>query len=47
MVFATLIPFQSKVLFAKARFFHLAECTIHTKHLVPYTKTQKICSKNI
>ena len=34
-----------KVLFVKARFFIFAELTINTKHLVPYTKTQKDAPK--
>ena len=41
MVFATLSPISIKILFVNARFFSLAECTIHSKHLVPYTKTKQ------
>ena len=40
-----LVPFQSKILFGTARFFSLAKCTIHTKHLVHCTKTQKYAPK--
>ena len=39
--------FEIKVLFVNVRFSGLADCTIHTAHLVHYTKTQKIGSRTL
>ena len=47
MVLSHYLPFQYKILFVNTRFFSLAECTIHTKNLVPYTKTKKNSPKNV
>ena len=39
------ISFESNILFFNSRFLSSAECTIHTKYLISYTKTQKYTPK--
>ena len=39
--------FKSNFNLFNGRFFSLAECTIHTKHTVPYTKTQNMLQKRM